>query len=83
MPEGDGNIGIASERSLRVYQASADPEAVEVPAADPWASEIAYFADCIESNRPPELGTAEQACAALRVSLAAVRSVDSGQIEPV
>ncbi len=82
-PEGDGNIGIDSERSLRVHGASAEPEAVEVPAADPWASEIAYFARCIESNRLPELGTAEQACAALRVSLAAVRSVESGQIEPV
>ena len=54
-----------------------------VEAADPWGPEIAYFVSCLEQGRPPEQGTGAQARDALRVSLAANRSLASGRREPV
>jgi predicted dehydrogenase len=80
---GDGNIGADSESSLRIFPSRGEPEVVDLQSIDPWTAQIAYFAECIERERPPEHGTAAQACDALRVSLAAVRSLESGQAEPV
>lgn len=82
-PDDQGNIGDASESFLRIYPAGAGPEAVVLPSVDPWAAEIAYFADCVEQQRSPDRGTTEQASRALRVSLAAVRSLENGRVEPV
>ena len=50
---------------------------------DPWGAEIAYFVDCVEAGAPVERGTGEQALVALRVSLAANRSLASGRLEAV
>ena len=50
---------------------------------DPWGPEIEEFVSCIEQGRQPENGTGEQARLALRVSLAANRSLASGQPEAV
>ena len=81
--EGGGNIGAEVDSFLRVYRAGSRPESVPVQSVDPWAAEIAYFAECLESGRAPERGTAEQAIAALRVSLAVARSIESGRPEEV
>jgi predicted dehydrogenase len=82
--EGGGNIG-ASEaaRGLRLYPASGEARTVSVESADPWGPEIAYFVDCVEQERHPELGTGEQARAALLVSLAASRSLASSRVESI
>jgi predicted dehydrogenase len=81
-PEG-GNIGGAdpSARGLRLYPTGGEPETVPVESADPWGPEIAYFVECVEQGRTPEQGTGEQARDALRVSLAANRSLESGRPE--
>jgi predicted dehydrogenase len=82
--EGGGNIGQAQgPPGLRLYPAEGDPETVPVESADPWGPEIAYFVECIERGREPEQGTGEQAREALRVSLAANRSLASGHAEPI
>jgi predicted dehydrogenase len=83
-PEG-GNIGAAdpAARGLRLYRSGAEPETVPVESADPWGPEIAYFVECVEQGRKPKQGTGEQARDALRVSLAANRSLASGRPEPV
>jgi predicted dehydrogenase len=83
-PEG-GNIGAAdpAARGLRLYPSGGEPETVPVESADPWGPEIAYFVECVEQGRAPEHGTGEQAREALRVSLAANRSLASGGPEPV
>jgi predicted dehydrogenase len=83
-PEG-GNIGGAdpAARGLRLYPSGGEPETVLVESADPWGPEIAYFVECVEQGRAPEQGTGEQARDALRVSLAANRSLESGRPEPV
>jgi predicted dehydrogenase len=81
-PEG-GNIGGAdpAARGLRLYPAGGEPETVPVESTDPWGPEIAYFVECVERGRKPEQGTGEQARDALRVSLAASRSLETGRPE--
>ncbi|HZR92968.1 MAG TPA: Gfo/Idh/MocA family oxidoreductase [Gaiellaceae bacterium] len=82
--EGEGNIGASSSaRGLRLHRAGEEAVTVPVESADPWGPEIAAFVDCLERGRPPDQGTPEQATLALRVSLAAVRSLASGRPETV
>ncbi len=83
--EGEGNIGGVdpSARGLRLYRSGAEPETVMAEGVDPWGPEIAYFVECVEQGRQPEEGTGEQAREALRVSLAANRSLETGRPEPV
>jgi UDP-N-acetylglucosamine 3-dehydrogenase len=82
--EDGGNIGAsAAPRGLLLYPAERDPVTVPVESADPWGPEIAYFVECVERGRPPEQGTGEQARAALALSLAAARSLESGRPEDV
>ena len=84
--EDGGNIGGVdpSTRGLRLYPRGGDqPEVVLLDPVDPWGPEIEYFISCVERDRTPERGTGEQAREALLVSLAANRSLESGQPEPV
>jgi predicted dehydrogenase len=82
--EGEGNIGASSSaRGLRVYPVDGDPRTVEVESADPWGPEIEEFVACLEAGRQPEQGTGAQALWALRVSLAANRSLAGGRAESV
>jgi predicted dehydrogenase len=82
--EDGGNIGApTAARGLRLYREGGEPETVPVESADPWGPEIEYFVECVEQGRAPEQGTGEQAREALRVSLAASRSLESGQPEAV
>jgi predicted dehydrogenase len=78
--EGEGNIGASeSARGLRVFPNEGPAATIPVESADPWGPELAYFVECVERGRPPEQGTGEQAREALLVSLAANRSLESGQ----
>jgi predicted dehydrogenase len=82
--EDGGNIGApTAPRGLRLYPAGGEPETVAVESTDPWGPELEHFVECVERGRPPEQGTGQQARDALRVSLAANRSLESGQPEPV
>ena len=82
--EDGGNIGASTTaRGLRLYPADGAPESAAVESADPWGPEIAYFVECVEQGRAPEQGTGEQAREALRLALAANRSLESGRPEDV
>jgi len=82
--EGEGNIGVSSSaRGLRLYPRAGHPSTVPVESADPWEPEIEEFVSCVEQGRQPEQGTGEQAALALRVSLAANSSLESGRPEAV
>jgi predicted dehydrogenase len=50
---------------------------------DPWQLEIEHFLDCVTTGSKPADGSFEQARAALAVALAARRSLEAGQPEPV
>ena len=81
--EGGGNIGGNMTRFLRRHPATGESETLHAEASDPWAAEIAYFAECVAEARPPLRGTGEQARDALLVSLAVNRSLRSGRPESV
>jgi UDP-N-acetylglucosamine 3-dehydrogenase len=83
--EGGGNIGAVDEssRGLRLFPRDGEPQLVTMEPVDPWGPEIEEFVTCVEQGRSPENGTGEQALLALRVSLAASRSLASGQPEDV
>ena len=81
--EDGGNIGGDVQSYLRLYPADGPPETIAVESDDPWGAEIAYFLDRVESGAAVERGTGEQALEALRVALAANRSLASGNPEPV
>lgn len=82
--EGEGNIGASSSaRGLRIFPVEGEPSTVPVESADPWGPEIEEFVSCVEEGRQPQQGTGEQARLALRTSLAAARSLVSGQPEVV
>lgn len=79
-----GNIGESQSKSgLRLYPASGDPHVLPVESADPWERELFSFVDCVKEGRNPEQGTGEQARDALLVSLAAQRSLETGQPETI
>jgi predicted dehydrogenase len=81
--EEGGNIGGDIQSFLRLHPVDGAPEALTVEGGDPWAAEIAYFIECLEQGRDVERGTGEQARDALLVSLAAARSLQSGEPETV
>ena len=68
---------------LRVFPVEGEPETVPVESADPWGPEIEEFVSCVEQGRQPAQGTGEQASLALRMSLAAARSLESGRPEAI
>jgi len=79
-----GNIGESQSKSgLRLYPTSSHPQVIPVESADPWQLELSCFVDCVKEGRNPEQGTGEQARDALLVSLAAQRSLETGQPETV
>jgi predicted dehydrogenase len=83
--EDGGNIGAIDERTrgLRIFPRTGEPEVVLLDPVDPWGPEIEEFVSCLEQGRQPENGTGAQALLALRVSLAAARSLESGRPESV
>lgn len=50
---------------------------------DAYERQIAYFVECVQNNRQPELGTAQQARLAVAVSNAARESLEKGKIVQV
>lgn len=81
--EDGGNIGApTAPRGLLLYPPGGRPTTVPVESGDPWGPELEYFVECVETGREPEHGTGEQARDALRVALAANRSLESGRAEP-
>jgi predicted dehydrogenase len=81
--EDGGNIGEPATGAVRVFPRDGDAVEAAVSDEDPWALQIAAFADAVERGTPPEHGTVEQARDALRVALAVRRSLESGRPETV
>lgn len=63
---------------LTVWRPGRSPEQLEVPPGDPYTLELAHFADCLRRGEPSPLVTPEDAVRALRVALAARRSLAAG-----
>jgi predicted dehydrogenase len=82
---GGGNIGGVDQDAnrLRIHPRGEPSRFAEVVSGDPWHRQAAYLAECVERGTPPDRATGEQAVAALRVSLAANRSLASEREEAV
>ena len=80
---GGGNIDGIDQHAhrLRVYPADGPERVVDVASADPWERQVAELCGLIERGEEPREATGEQALVALRVGLAANRSIESGQRE--
>jgi predicted dehydrogenase len=80
-----GNIGGVDQSAnrLRVHPADGPMRLVDVASADPWAGQVAAVLDWLERGEAPTEATGAQATLALRVSLAANRSLASGAPEDV
>jgi predicted dehydrogenase len=80
-----GNIGGVDQASnrLRVHPADGPVRLVEVASADPWAGQTAAVAGWLERGQTPTEATGAQATLALRVALAANRSLASGRPEDI
>jgi UDP-N-acetylglucosamine 3-dehydrogenase len=84
-PEEGGNIsGIDQETTaLRLYPSDGAPRRLDAEAGDPWQRQCAYLLDRVASGTAPDRATGEQALVALRLALAANRSIASGRTEDV
>jgi predicted dehydrogenase len=71
----------ASQRLEVDWFTASGHERLAVSGEDPHLRQIRYFLSCVESGREPVIGSVESAASALRVSLAAARSLASGREE--
>jgi predicted dehydrogenase len=80
-----GNIGGVDQAAnrLRVHPADGPMRAVEVTSMDPWAGQVAAVLDWLGRGEAPTEATGAHATMALRVALAANRSLASGAVEDV
>jgi len=67
--------------SVTVYEPGKHyPLPVPNRGTDAWATEVAYFVDCVRNRRAPMHGTPEQARRAVALSNAARASLESGEL---
>ncbi len=78
-----GNLGEVDQDAnvLRYFPKDGPGQKVDVAAGDGWQRQCGYMLDCVASRTPPERATGEEAVTALRLALAANRSIVSGQVE--
>jgi predicted dehydrogenase len=83
--DGGGNIGGVDQAAnrLRVHPADGPLRLVDVVSADPWAGQVAAVVGWLERGEAPTEATGEHATVALRIALAANRSLASGVAEDV
>ncbi len=70
--------GVAGSNDLILYPESGDPVRLDVPQADPYTAECAYFIECVRSGREADRATPAHARRAVQIALAARQSLDGG-----
>jgi len=75
----------AGRNELKLFPNEGDPCVVAAEQVDPYAAEVAYWVDCIRTGQPATRATPAEARTALKVALAARRSLanDGLVAEPV
>lgn len=74
---------ISKDNPVTLYEADKEPVAVELEPGMGYAPQIAYFIDCIRSDRTPKRVTLKDAAQSVLTIEAEARSVESGQKQPV
>lgn len=76
---GGARVDEQGETSLRVFT-DAKSYTLDAPTYDAYENQIAYFADCVRSEKMPQQGTPAQARRAVALSLAARSSLETGRV---
>lgn len=72
--------GTSSGTSLMIYETGKDPRPLNSSGGDAYERQTATFVEAVRSGRPPEQGTAGQGRLAVQTSLAARKSLESGNV---
>jgi predicted dehydrogenase len=72
--------GTEQGTSLMVYESGQAPRPLRSSRGDAFEAEVAYFVDCVRSNKTPERGTPEQGRLAVETCLAARRSIEANAV---
>lgn len=72
--------GGAEGTSLMAYETGKPPRRVPTTGGDAYENEIAYFIECLRTDREPEKGTAAQGRLAVEVALASRKSLETGEV---
>jgi predicted dehydrogenase len=72
--------GSASGTTLMIYETGQAPRPLAAPGSDGYEAQVAEFVACVQEGRQPTQGTAEQGRLAVMTSLAARRSMETGQV---
>ena len=65
---------------LKIYREGQAPEIRDLEQYDPYAAEIAYFLQCIEEGRAPQVVTIDQSLDVIRTVNAIRQSADTGTV---
>lgn len=74
---------ISKDKPVMLYEPGKEPVAVELASGMGYAPQIAYFIDCIQSDRAPQRVTLADAAQSIVTIEAEAHSVASGQRQPV
>lgn len=69
-----------AESSFVIYKGTAPPGYRKIVKKDPYGEEIRYFIECVKDDREPTVVTPEQAKLALRITLAGLKSIETGRV---
>lgn len=72
--------GTASGTSLMVYEAGKEARALASTPGDGYENQVTAFVECVRTGRPPDRATAEEGRLAVQSSLAARRSLETGEV---
>ena len=64
---------------LTLWLRDQGPRTLSIPAADPYTEQIRHFVQCLQTEQPSAVVSATAAVEALRIALAARRSLDSAE----
>jgi predicted dehydrogenase len=68
---------------LLVYEPGKSPYPLPFTPGDPYRNQAAYFVDCIQAGRLPQMGSVQQARLAVAACLAARQSLETGKVIPI
>jgi len=73
------NVGGAIRNAV-YYTKGKDPEVLEVEETDAYQTELEYFADCVENDKPIDLCPPSSSLDVVKVTLAIQKSLETGEL---
>ncbi len=70
----------ADSPMLNIYLPKGKVESPQVPAGDGYSREIDYFLKCIQTGKPPEIVTVQDALNSVKIAEAELKSIKTGKL---